>query len=364
MLGYSVSGNLRGHHYYLSDHANTNKGDYAISIAVEEQFAKILQDENIDFELVKWGSLDPDAIDEINRASDLFVISGSGYLHFSGAETLNDWVIRDIKLLELIQCPVLLYGIGVNIRLDHMAGRELAPSPESRAALGALGALARGGITRDPVAARLLNEAGGQTRVSIDPAFLLERPPRHGVQPGGGALRIGLNFAVHGPGSWSSFKRNLPVYARSLASIQRRTGARYRYFLHSEPERVAYRLLRAAGIEAELVDLPPRELATAYGDLDLHIAQMMHSAILCASAGTPLVSFAYDFKTKLLFDLLGLPEHCQLGMDWKDSDIIENVDLALQSLDSMRRRLATARDTFEHQFAENAVWLRSLLAAS
>jgi len=52
----------------------------------------------------------------------------------------------------------------------------------------------------------------------------------------------------------------------------------------------------------------PAAFVEAMGSYDLSIATRMHAAILALTAGTPVVPVAYEFKSRELFDRLGLGE--------------------------------------------------------
>lgn len=70
------------------------------------------------------------------------------------------------------------------------------------------------------------------------------------------------------------------------------------------------RLLRAHGISVERHDPAPDHLPGLYRSFDIHICQMLHSAILAIGADVPTMNFAYDAKSGGFFELLGLSEFC------------------------------------------------------
>jgi len=60
-------------------------------------------------------------IEKVINNADLFVIAGSGYLHFN-AGSLDNRVVDELSYIENISCPVVMYGIGVNIFLNAKRG--------------------------------------------------------------------------------------------------------------------------------------------------------------------------------------------------------------------------------------------------
>ncbi len=86
----------------------------------------------------------------------------------------------------------------------------------------------------------------------------------------------------------------------------------------------------------------PVELSRQYGEFDLVIATRMHAAILALIGGTPVFPVAYEFKTKELFERLGVSEFTQdidtISPEGATSDLAQMVG----SIDSLRGPLMDA----------------------
>ena len=81
----------------------------------------------------------------------------------------------------------------------------------------------------------------------------------------------------------------------------------------------------------------PEELIEMLGDFDLVVATRMHMAILGLAAGIPVLPISYEFKTRALFDRLGMSSYvCDI------EDI--SGDLLLGALDGFIEKLPAFRD--------------------
>ena len=149
-------------HYQVANNLgdNSNRGDIAIRMAVREQIANAAGQRHINFIELKWGNLTPDVVSEINCKSDLFIISGGGYLFING-DGSGGASFADIPHLRKIHCPVIAYGIGLN-RLMHEEVRDLRDLPvTTQRQIRDFNAACRQIGVRDAQTQELLNLYGG-----------------------------------------------------------------------------------------------------------------------------------------------------------------------------------------------------------
>jgi colanic acid/amylovoran biosynthesis protein len=105
----------------------------------------------------------------------------------------------------------------------------------------------------------------------------------------------------------------------------------------------------------------PEELAAVYGQMDLHIGTRMHSNILAALMGIPIVAIAYEFKTYGLMASLGLSDYvCDIN-DTEDSELQAKVLSALEHREELRRRILENLPTLKHLAQLNAHLIAQLL---
>lgn len=306
----------------------SNLGDVAVRAAVAAELARRL-DPGVAVRQLRWGSLTPDSLEEINRTADLLVIAGGGYLSADRQGELIPRCRADLELFRRLRVPLVSFGIGLNMNLED---RQQAEDPRlSETARGAVGEFVRRHAllaVRDPFTRRQLAEASGQdVRLAPDPVFFLEPGPAlrrvaagEGGRGGAGRPpRVGINLAFHGRHLEAGLARSFPRYLEILKRL-RRDGCRLVYFRHSDPERLPLGLLAAEGLVDECVegDRPGQRIA-AYAGVDLVIGEMMHAAIMALAAGTPVLSVGYDVKHRALFELLGL-------QDWLVDPLVEPLD--------------------------------------
>lgn len=92
----------------------------------------------------------------------------------------------------------------------------------------------------------------------------------------------------------------------------------------------------------------PFEVREAYANFDLVIATRMHAAILALCAGTPVLPIAYEFKTRALFENLGLAEHLLDIETLIPTASVEALDRLIEQLPRLRgplmERVAALRE--------------------
>jgi len=315
----------------------TNKGDIAIRESIKEQIAAYFAPQSVQFSEVGWGFL-AGSLKEIND-SDLFIIAGSGYIFSNEHGEIHSRISEDARLFAKISCPIVAYGIGWNKLLESDNINERRSLSE-----GARRLLTNLFVKVEPIGVRdrstqsLLAELTGKDVALIaDPALFYRGSDAFSVpKTNDGFLRVGLNLAFHGKESAERIERQHLSICEFLKEFSRRHAVVYHYVQHTYTERAMPWLLLAHGIAVEHHDPIPEHLPGLYRSFDLHICQMLHSAILAIDAGVPTMNFAYDAKSSGFFELLQLSEFCLPEWPFRK-------DLALAAAQSLIERNAEIR---------------------
>lgn len=349
----------------------TNRGDIAIREAIRQLLERHLGS-NAQFIELDWGHLDADAVARINAQADLFVICGGGYVSADAATGALSAVMKDVDALAAIRCPVAAFGIGYNSILECPRAEMAKVTPVDTARkLKGLVAACDFVACRDRKLGQILAEyAKAPISVIGDPALFLNHAVQKPLAIGNdrtGTINVGLNLALHGPISGGIFRAHFEVYADFLRRVQQSQPVRFWYFVHCETERLAIELLRKRRVNVDVVDLPPREMISAYAQMDFVICQMLHASILSANAGVPSINIGYDVKNASFYELMGQPELCishegisveRLWSLWSDA-FARRVELATQF---HLRKAEFMEDT--HRAAGKLVGLLDQTAAS
>jgi polysaccharide pyruvyl transferase WcaK-like protein len=267
-----------------------NAGDAAVLLAIRQLLDGPLQ-------RPRWTSIRlrelapparPGLVQRLNR-HDLVIVGGGGLYSRWGLPL-------DPAALNAIEVPVVVVGAGLN--------RNLGDPPLSVAQLDSIRLLherASLASVRDSASQRLLADLGFQVALTGDPALWLapRRPwllsPALG-RPAPGP-RIGFNLAAHG---WAGQAEYLERVLAACVPVLREQVDGHRaqlvYLVHSDAERRLLPRLRAALPGLYAFRASPAGLRWMYGQLDLVISMMLHSSILAAAAGTPVINLAYDDK--------------------------------------------------------------------
>ena len=86
----------------------------------------------------------------------------------------------------------------------------------------------------------------------------------------------------------------------------------------------------------------PEDLLRRLSEFDLVVATRMHVAILALAAGTPVITISYEFKTRSLFERLGMGEFVHDIESVSASELGRSLDHFLEALPTMRREFASA----------------------
>lgn len=193
-----------------------------------------------------------------------------------------------------------------------------------------------------------------------DPALFLARTQTiERRRSAAGELRVGLNLASHGPYAIAMLSDFLPRFIAFLRTIRQKYDARFVYFVHDNLEPPVVGLLRSRGIALDVVDADPRTMIAAYRNVDVVVSQMLHSAIFCANAETPVLNIAYDQKCVSFFELMGMPDFCVKFTEATAATLAERFERLLNTRNVVVQRMARRK---QELFAETTEFMRGLAA--
>jgi polysaccharide pyruvyl transferase WcaK-like protein len=288
----------------------TNRGDIAIREAISRLVAGRFGAEKRYVEL-DWGSLDEEVLRWVNANAAMFVICGGGYVSADAASGKLSRAMNDVSCLSRMTCPVVAFGIGYNSLLEYQPESRITKLPADT--LSKISELSHAAClmgVRDRNLEQLLLASRSDVDLIGDPALFLERAGNPEMQRATGSIRVGINFALHGPGSAAIFRAHFDTYVAFLRKVSRNCKAEFFYFVHCDTEMIAISLLRRAGIKLTIIDKPPAELAAGYAQMDIAISQMLHSSILATNAGVASISIGYDQKNMSFYEMMGMPDAC------------------------------------------------------
>ncbi len=222
-------------------------------------------------------------------------------------------------------------------------------------------------LLRDETSSRYLKEAGvsgGNAAIAADAAFVLapanfaSLPSRKGKKP----LRVAISLR-----DWPHVKdaKVVESYLDAIAGVVRELvdtrGAHVTFLSTCQgateywtddsamADQVARRLsvdiLRQ--VEIDRMHRRPENMIRRLKDFDLIFATRMHAAILALCAARPVIAIAYEFKSRELFQRIGLSE-LVVNMDQANAhDLIAAMDKVLASegaiTETIARQVASER---------------------
>jgi len=323
-----------------------NVGDAAVVLAVRQ-----LVEDRVPG--VRWSALPMKALREppapglvrfINR-HDAVVIGGGGFCSKFALPV-------DAGLVAAIEPPIALFGVGHN---RHLA--EPGLDEAQRASLADVGRRARLVGVRDEATRELFAGLGVAARLTGDPAIFL-RPRRPWWPPASRRrLAIGINVACHGwTGQAEALERVLAVYRDVLRELAAAHDVEFWYLAHTDSEQPAVAALRRDFPALRVCRYPAAKLLWVYGQLDLVLSMMLHSALFAFAAGVPVVNVAYDDKSRAFLADIGEPERCLPASSATAAQVLAACHAALADpgaarVEAARQRYAAETAAFTGEFA-------------
>jgi polysaccharide pyruvyl transferase WcaK-like protein len=255
----------------------------------------------------------------------------------------------DLAGIVDIDCPKMGFGIGWNKLIETGDLREARHlSQKSRATLKGL--LERLDLTsvRDAATQSLVSELTGREPVLTGDPALFYKGDRSRRKFSDGKLHVGVNFALHGKERVEFIAQQHGIFCEVLAEFARRHDVVYHYVQHAYTERALPLMLRAKGISVVLENLPVDQMPALYGALDIHLCQMLHSAILAVGAGTPTLHYGYDVKSIGFFDLMQMPEWCFPDWPIDRESVLAQLESLLVDSDRIRTHISRRKEEVRH----------------
>jgi polysaccharide pyruvyl transferase WcaK-like protein len=342
-----ASGKTSGFHYSTwLDFLDTNRGDIAIRLASRDLIERAFGRE-VEFIEISWSEVPQVDVGRLIERVDLFIIGGGGYYFLDEEQRLPERIKRDVMLLKQLRCPVVALCPGINRSVEPGdAEVEVLPS-ETQELLSELLKLLALSSVRDENSRRVLEQIISQRTVQVaDPALFLSPvvPANFTSRQDHKALQIGLNIAFHGPNTSQHMPDRVRVVAAAARELAQRRPCQFFYFIHYDSERLIPRLVRHEGLSLTVVDTRrPEELLCWYGQLDLHICQMLHSSILSLNAGVPTINLSYDVKNAAFFEVMGLNEYCLPASSTDAAQLTAIINVVINRSEDLRRQIVARK---------------------
>jgi polysaccharide pyruvyl transferase WcaK-like protein len=278
-------------------------------------------------------------IKKINKA-DLVVIGGGGiYYHW--------FLPYNIRVINKITQPIIIFGVGY---IREIGSRKL--TKEEKESIVVLNKKATLSSVRDYYSKKFLVQCGvpsSKIKIIGDPAiFLEEKKPaslKFNDKP-----KIGLNLNYSG---WLGFGKYEKEILKSYKLVAKYFIDKYNaeiYYLQHHPDEARIRK-RLQIPKMKIVNLPPKQQKYVYGQLDLIIGMMLHSAVLAFGAETPEINVGYDLRNKSFASFIGCPEL-----------IIQSHHLKPEALLKKAKNVYSKRQYYCQKFTRRkaAIWKKQL----
>jgi polysaccharide pyruvyl transferase WcaK-like protein len=235
------------------------------------------------------------------------------------------------KLIKSIEIPIVLYGVGHIQNLEDVGLTDA--QTESIRLLNTCTELIS---VRDELTHRFLKDLGtNDVHVIGDPAIFLAS--RETSQPAldENKIKIGVNLACHGWTLHSQYlDRTIEEYIKICKFLIKQLNAEIVYLKHHPHEgRAIESLKKKLSVKVADTSSDPYEMKFIYGELDLVIGMMMHSAVLAFGSGTPVISVAYDIKNYAFMEFIGQRDRV---VDVRKLDFGKIGDLAMFTLEDSK----------------------------
>ncbi len=337
---------------------NTNRGDIAIRETIAAQLSALHWPTPCITTDVAWGELFSAHVEQLSRDNGVLIVAGGGYLFLDDDGSISPRIEADIALMRRMSCLRVGYGIGIN---QVRVGSNLSPVTAQDLPEATHETLRRFAATVDLISVRDRSSksvldaviGGGMPQVHLvgDPVlFLNPGPPPHRPPPQQGML-LGLNFALHGRNTAATLPERMRWIVPFVRRMQASWNCRFRYFVHSDTERVLVHLLRRAGFQMEVIDGDTATLMRGYAELDAHVCQMMHSSIMAISAWVPTLNIGYDVKNREFFSLLGIDGYCIDQAEANEDLLFERTAALLADTAGFVETVARNRQTLQRNLS-------------
>ncbi len=362
LLSWRFLGRWRAHYSTFKDRTGTNRGDIAIRMGVIRQIKRAFENRAITITDLPWGSLAMAL--KMTPAPDLVVIAGGGFLFADRDGRLPQRFKDDVRVLETLPCPVAVCAVGLNRLIEDSDQKMFRFHPDSRADIRKFLSRATLASVRDETTQRALGAIDRRPLpVIVDPGFLVADPPATERMPDPSRpLEVGINMAFHGAHTSHTSRWMLPLMVTICKRLRDEAGCRFTYFVHSDGEAGLAGALKLAGIPLGVVDADVDDMLAAYRRMDIHIGQMLHSAILAMSVGTPALSLAYDVKSAGFYSLLGLDGLCLDASTASEEDIVGSAKALIECRHAVAAALRARRAELEAESKDFYARLAALAA--
>jgi polysaccharide pyruvyl transferase WcaK-like protein len=235
------------------------------------------------------------------------------------------------QTVESIKIPIVLYGIGY---IRNFGDGEL--TDEQKESIRLLNARVKLTSVRDDFTFRFLRELGiNDVQVIGDPAIFLGSQEADQLDLNDGKLKIGMNVACH---FWTGYPqylhRAIREYTKAGEFLIKRMDVEIVYLMHHPDEKLALELMKKKlPVKIANTGFNPYKMKHIYGNLDLVIGMMMHSAVLAFGSGVPMLNIAYDVKNYNFMEFIGQKDKV---IDVRGIDSKEICELAVRVLESSK----------------------------
>jgi polysaccharide pyruvyl transferase WcaK-like protein len=335
----ALTGSVAFTDYHHVARRNVNRGDIAISAAIEQQILAEFPTASV--RNVGWDDVPQKELYENFRQSSRVVIGGGGYIFLDASGNLNSRSL-DLDIFERLDAEVIAHGIGLNRLLFENPWTDFKKLPEpTREWLRRFAERCKLISVRDEPTAQLFADgAGTQVDMVGDPALSLGAGRALEIARRSTSV-VGINTASHGRRALFCLQRLMPELEKTYRQLARE-GYQLKYFVHDDADYSVIRYLKLRGHVFDVVDGSPAELIEAYTTCSFVINQMLHSSILAFSVGVPCIGIAYDLKSTAFFDQYGLGSYC---VQWNEVSSERLTELIRQVVAERDSSIQTIMDT-------------------
>jgi len=362
-------------HFNHDDKNNLNVGDQAHVLAIQETFRALSKSE-IDFaersiQLLSRQVLPNTAFLPKSKRYPVFVQNAYRRLCGKSADQLlqecNDADLVLIggggvymgylfplynKLIEQINTPIVLFGVGYNHNLGapEFSKRQL----KSVVTLSGKSALQ---LVRDEVTYDFLKQHGIDSTLMCDPAIFLQEIDSGLIKKDDDVLRVGINMARHGWNNQRKLKNKLvEVYSDFITKARQEQPVRFYYFVHQPNELLYVELFKKRGIvfDGIINTTDARKLKGAYKNVDITVSMMLHSTILAFGSGVPAICIGYDKKNLSFMEMTGQKDNYINVNEVTGEKLLTIFNRVLRSLDENKSQLRQSKAALEKRYKKLA----------